>query len=72
MPRPHPLPRRPRKGARQYSAKGTAASKPELIATKAARRPKTTALQLRREAKALLSKPGKKVDTVVRLRELRK
>jgi len=50
----------------------TAAGKPELIVTKAARRPKTTALQLRREAKALLSKPGKKVDTVVLLRELRK
>ena len=50
----------------------TAAGKPELIVTKAARRPNTTALQLRREAKALLSKPGKKVDTVVLLRELRK
>ncbi len=50
----------------------TAAGKPELIVTKAARRPKKTALQLRREAKALLSKPGKKVDTVALLRELRK
>ena len=50
----------------------TAAGKPELIVTKAARRPKKTAVQLRREAKALLSKPGKKVDTVALLRELRK
>ena len=50
----------------------TAAGKPELIVTKAARRPIKTALQLRREAKALLSKPGKKVDTVALLRELRK
>ena len=50
----------------------TAAGKPELIVTKAARRPKKTAVQLRREAKALLSKPGKKVDTVALLHELRK
>ena len=50
----------------------TAAGKPELIVTKAARRPIKTALQLRREAKALLSKPGKKVDTAALLRELRK
>ena len=50
----------------------TAAGKPELIVTRAAPRPKKTALQLRREAKALLSKPGKKVDTVALLRELRK
>ena len=50
----------------------TSAGKPELIVTKAAPRPKKTAVQLRREAKALLSKPGKKVDTVALLRELRK
>ena len=50
----------------------TSAGKPELIVTKAARRPQKTAVQLRREARALLSKPGKKVDTVVLLRELRK
>lgn len=50
----------------------TAAGKPELIVTKAIRRPRKTALQLRREARALLSKPGKKVDTVALLRELRK
>jgi len=50
----------------------TTAGKPELIVTKAARRPRRTALQLRREARALLSTPGRKVDTVALLRELRK
>jgi hypothetical protein len=50
----------------------TAAGKPELIVTRAARRPRRTAGQLRREARALLSKPGPKVDSVALLRELRK
>jgi hypothetical protein len=50
----------------------TVAGKPELIVTKTAQRPRRTALQLRREARALLSKSGKKVDTVALLRELRK
>lgn len=50
----------------------TAAGKPELIVTKAARRPHKTAVQLRREARALLTKPGNKVDAVALLRELRK
>jgi hypothetical protein len=50
----------------------TSAGKPELIVTKTAPRPKKTAVQLRREARALLGKPGKKVDTVALLRELRK
>ena len=50
----------------------TSGGKPELIVTKAAQRPKTTAEQMRRQAKALLKKPGKKVDTVALLRELRK
>ena len=50
----------------------TSDGKPNLIVTKAAKRPKTTAEQMRREAKALLKKTGKKVDTVALLRELRK
>ena len=50
----------------------TAAGKPELLVTKAVARPRQTAVQLRLEARALLSKPGKKVDTVALLRELRK
>ncbi len=50
----------------------TAAGKPELIVTKAARRPHKTAVQLRREARAMLTKPGNKVDAVALLRELRK
>ena len=50
----------------------TSNGRPELIVTKALKRPKKTAVKLRREAKALLSKPGKKVDTVALLRELRR
>ena len=49
----------------------TSNGKPDLLVTKAGRRPKKTASELRKEAKALLSKPGKKVDTVALLRKLR-
>ena len=50
----------------------TSDGKPELIVTKTGQRPRKTAQQMRREARALLKKPGKKVDTVALLRELRK
>ena len=50
----------------------TSDGKPHLVVTKAARHPRKTAQQMRREARALLKKPGKKVDTVALLRELRK
>jgi len=50
----------------------TSAGKPELIVTKAPQRPKRTAAQMRREARALLKTTGHKVDTVALLRELRK
>ena len=50
----------------------TSDGKPNLVVTKAGQRPKITAQQMRREARALLKKPGKKVDTVALLRELRK
>jgi hypothetical protein len=50
----------------------TSNGRPELIVTKAGQRPRKTAMVMRREAKALLTKPGKKVDTVALLRELRK
>jgi len=50
----------------------TSNGQPDLIVTKAGRRPKKTASDLQREAKALLSKPGKKVDTVALIRKLRK
>ena len=50
----------------------TAAGKPELLVTKTVPRPRKSAVQLRLEARALLSKAGKKVDTVALLRELRK
>jgi hypothetical protein len=50
----------------------TSKGKPELMVTKAGRRQHKTAEELRREAKALLSKPGKKVDTIAVLRKLRK
>jgi hypothetical protein len=50
----------------------TSNGKPDLIVTKAGRRPRKTALDLRREAKSLLSKPGKRVDTVAFIKELRK
>ncbi len=49
----------------------TARGKPDLLVTKAGGRVKKTAAELRREAKALLSKPGRKVDTVPLLRKLR-
>ena len=49
----------------------TANGKPDLIVTKAGRRPRKSAMDLRREAKALLNQPGKKVDTVALLRKLR-
>ncbi len=49
----------------------TAHGKPDLLVTKAGRRRKRTAVALQKEAKALLSKPGKKVDTVALLRKLR-
>ena len=50
----------------------TSDGKPELIVTKAGQRPRKTAQQMRREARSLLKKPGKKVDTGALLRELRK
>ena len=50
----------------------TSGGKPDLVVTKAGQRPRKTARQMRREARALLKKPGKKVDTVALLRELRK
>jgi hypothetical protein len=49
----------------------TARGKPDLLVTKAGGRVKKTAAELRQEAKRLLSKPGKKVDTVELLRKLR-
>jgi hypothetical protein len=49
----------------------TARGKPDLVVTKAGRRPTKTAADLRREAKALLVKPGRKVDTVALLKKLR-
>ncbi len=48
-----------------------ARGKPDLLVTKAGARVKPTAVELRKQAKALLSKPGKKVDTVAALRKLR-
>jgi len=50
----------------------TSGGKPELIVTRAGQRPKQTAERMRRDAKALLKKPGHKVDTVALLRDLRK
>ena len=50
----------------------TSDGKPHLLVTKAGQRSRKTAHQMRREARALLKKPGKKVDTVALLRELRK
>ena len=50
----------------------TSDGKSHLLVTKAGQRPRKTAHQMRREARALLKKPGKKVDTVALLRELRK
>ena len=49
----------------------TANGKPDLIVTKAGSRPRKTAAELQREARKLLVKPGKKVDTVPVLRKLR-
>ncbi|HXP59771.1 MAG TPA: hypothetical protein VN829_04720 [Dongiaceae bacterium] len=49
----------------------TSRGKPDLLVSKAGRRPGKTAAELRQEAKALLSKPGRKVDTVALLRKLR-
>jgi antitoxin (DNA-binding transcriptional repressor) of toxin-antitoxin stability system len=49
----------------------TSRGKPDVVVTKAGRRPNRTAAELRREAKALLFKPGRKVDTVALLRKLR-
>jgi len=42
-----------------------------IIVGKIGKPPNKTAIELRQEAKALLSKPGKKVDTVPLLRKLR-
>jgi hypothetical protein len=50
----------------------TANGKPEFIVTKACKRPHKTAVELRREARELLTTPGRKVDTVALVRELRK
>ena len=49
----------------------TADGKPNLIVTKAGARPRKSAEELRREARSLLLKPGKKVDCVALLRKLR-
>lgn len=49
----------------------TSHGKPDLLVTKAGRRARKTAAELRKEAKALLSKPGRTVDTVQLLRKLR-
>ena len=49
----------------------TTHGKPDLLVTKAGTRPKRTAEELRKEAKSLLSKPGKKVDTVSLLQKLK-
>jgi PHD/YefM family antitoxin component YafN of YafNO toxin-antitoxin module len=51
----------------------TSNGKPELIVTKAERRPRKTAEQWQKEARELLStKRRKKIDTVAILRDLRK
>jgi hypothetical protein len=50
----------------------TAGGKPELIVTRARQRPQKTAVEMRREARELLTRPGKKVNTVALVRELRK
>lgn len=49
----------------------TSRGKPDIVVTKAGRRRKRTAEELRQEARALLSKPGKKVNTVELIRKLR-
>jgi hypothetical protein len=49
----------------------TSHGKPELVVAKTGRRRKITANSLQKEAKALLSTPGKKVDAVALLRKLR-
>lgn len=49
----------------------TSNGKPDLIVTKAGPRPRKTAAELRLEARALLTKPGKKIDTVALVRKLR-
>ena len=49
----------------------TSRGKPDLVVTKTGGRIKKTALELQKEARLLLSKPGKKVDTVALLRKLR-
>ena len=49
----------------------TSRGKPDLLVTKAGSGARRTAAELRREARALLSGPGKKVDTVARIRRLR-
>jgi hypothetical protein len=50
----------------------TSRGKPDLLVTKAGRARKKSAVEMRREAKALLSKPGKKVDTVALFAKLRR
>ncbi len=49
----------------------TSRGKPDLLVTKAGGRVKKSARELRREARALLSNPGRKVDAVALLRRLR-
>ncbi len=49
----------------------TSHGKADLLVSKAGRRPVKTAAELQKEAKALLSKPGRKVDTAALLRRLR-
>ncbi len=49
----------------------TSRGKPDLLVTKAGGRRKRTAAELRREARKLLSAPGKKINTVELIRDLR-
>lgn len=49
----------------------TSRGKPDIVVTKAGRRQKRTAEELWQEARALLSKPGKKVNTAELIRKLR-
>ena len=49
----------------------TSHGRADLLVTKAGQRPKKTAVEMRKEARALLSKTGRKVDTVALLKKLR-
>jgi hypothetical protein len=49
----------------------TSRGKPDLVVTKAGQHRNQSAEELRQQAKALLSKPGRKVNTVELIRKLR-